>query len=77
VRVRLGGGSGASCGPLVWQWPEADGGPTAEGQGYRLPTAGDHRARRKGGEGPGYLAAHESDVSTAGAFAEGSQPASR
>ena len=31
----------------------------------------------KGGEGPGYLAAHESDASTAGAFAEGTQPASR
>ena len=39
----------ACCGPLVWQWPEADGGPAAAGQGSRLPTAGDHRARRKGG----------------------------
>lgn len=73
----LGGASGASCGPLVWQRPEADGGPAAAGQGYRLPTAGDHRAQRKGGEGPGDLAAHESDASTAGAFTDGSLPASR
>ena len=31
----------------------------------------------KGGEGPGYLAAHESDASTASASVDGSQPASR
>jgi len=73
----LGGGAGAGCGALVWHWPEADGGTGAVGQGYRLPTAGDHRARRKGREGPGDLAAHESDASIAGAFTDGSQPASR
>ena len=59
----------------------ASGGVAAEAEGWSRdagkPGGDSVGTGFVGVEGPGYLAAHESDASTAGAFADGSRPASR